>query len=114
MGLKAHVSIDAGDLIRVTWEYDDLSVFTKALSTLTADIEDMLTEDFNFLFENILFEYMRLGLKGPIDNKAPATSIQVTMKKRFCSIVMPKPLRLHALFVFMGQKDMQFFCTEMK
>ena len=113
MGMKAHVCTDC-DLVRVTWEYDNVTVFKKALSTITTDIENMLTEDFNFLFENVLFEYIRLGLKGPIEKEQQERSIQVTVTNTFCTIVMPKPLRLHALFVFLGQPDMQFFCAEMK
>lgn len=104
--------INEGAFVRVTWQYDNVQLFKEAVCKITTDIEDMAKDAFEFLFGNVLKEYIRLGLVGtvPPQNEVTLDNINLIINPTFCSITMPQPLRLMGLFVFMGKTDVQFLC----
>ena len=115
--MNVHV-VNRGATVQVTWAYEDPTAFMSAVAQITEKIEDMKNEPFNFLFEPVINEYIRLGLASMPQtechqNIKPGT-IDFTLTPRFCSITIPQELRLHGLFVFLGKTDVQFFCRHAK
>ena len=110
--------VNRGETVQVTWAYDDPTAFMSAVAQITEKIENMKNEPFNFLFEPVINEYIRLGLASMPQtechqNMQPGI-IDFKLTSRFCSITMPRELRLHGLFVFLGKTDVQFFCRRAK
>lgn len=107
--------INEGTHVRVTWQYEDVRVFKSAVSKITKDINQMDRHAFELLYGNVLKEYMNLGLVGKLPQQDDTTldNISFVINEKFATIVMPQPLRLMGLFVFMGKTDVQFVCQNM-